>query len=150
MTLAAHAFNEPRCIEGIEAARDAYRDGSLRERLSRYHGEGTDHAFRGWCDAWLAPEFEHWSIEEELPGVDVPLLVVQGRNDAYGTLRQVEVIADRTAGPARTLVLDDCGHSSPPPGSGAGDDRGGRALRRGRTLAAGRPCALSTPSSSTR
>lgn len=111
VTLAAHAFNEPRCIEGIEAARDAYRDGSLRERLSRHHGEGTDHAFRGWCDAWLAPEFEHWSIEEELPGVDVPLLVVQGRNDAYGTLRQVEVIADRTAGPARTLVLDDCGHS---------------------------------------
>ena len=45
------------------------------------------------------------------PGVDVPLLVVQGREDAYGTLRQVEVIAERTAGPARTLVLDDCGHS---------------------------------------
>ena len=111
MTLAAHAFNEPRCIEGIEAAREAFRRGDLRKRLARHHGERTDDAFRGWCDAWLAPEFEHWSIEEELPGVDVPLLVVQGRNDAYGTLRQVEVIADRTAGPTRTLVLDDCGHS---------------------------------------
>ena len=111
VTLAAHAFNEPRCIEGIETARDAFRHGRLRERLARHHREGTDDAFRGWCGAWLDPEFEHWSIEEELAGVDVPLLVVQGRDDAYGTLRQVEVIADRSAGPCRTLVLDDCGHS---------------------------------------
>lgn len=110
-TLAAHAFNEPRCIEGIEAARAAFRNGALRERLARHHGERTDDAFRGWCDAWLDPAFEHWSIEEELAGVAVPLLVVQGREDAYGTLRQVEVIADRTAGPCRTVVLDDCGHS---------------------------------------
>ena len=111
VTLAAHAFNEPRCIEGIEAARAAFRHGVLRERLARHHGDRTDDAFRGWCDAWLDPEFEHWSIEEELAGVTVPLLVVQGREDAYGTLRQVEVIADRTTGPCRTLVLDDCGHS---------------------------------------
>ena len=96
---------------GSEAARAAFRQGTLRERLARYHGVRTDDAFRGWCDAWLDPEFEHWSIEEELEEVGVPLLVVQGREDAYGTLRQVEVIADRTAGPCRTLVLDDCGHS---------------------------------------
>jgi len=111
VTLAAHAFNEPHCIEGIEAARSAFRDGTLRERLARHHGDRTDDAFRGWCDAWLDPEFEHWSIEAELAGVGVPLLVVQGREDAYGTLRQVDAIADRTAGPCRTLVLDDCGHS---------------------------------------
>lgn len=111
VTLAAHAFNEPRCLEGIEAAREAFLHGDLRERLARHHREGTDDAFRGWCDAWLDPKFEHWTIEEELARVNVPLLVVQGRDDAYGTLRQVEVIAERTAGPCRTLVLDDCGHS---------------------------------------
>ena len=111
VTLAAHAFNEPRCIEGVEAAREAFRSGELRTRLERHHGDGTDDAFRGWCEAWLDPRFEGWSIEDELGGVGVPLLVVQGRDDAYGTLRQVEVIADRTAGPCRTLVLDDCGHS---------------------------------------
>ena len=111
VTLAAHAFNEPRCIEGIEAAREAFRHGKLRKRLARHHGERTDDAFRGWCDVWLDPEFGHWSIEEDLAGVGVPLLVIQGRDDAYGTLRQVESIADRTAGPCRTLVLDDCGHS---------------------------------------
>ena len=111
VTLAAHAFNEPRCIEGIEAAREAFRHGKLRERLARHHGERTDDAFRGWCDAWLDPRFERWSIEEEVAWVNVPLLIVQGRDDTYGTLRQVEVIADRVAGPCRTLVLDDCGHS---------------------------------------
>ena len=111
VTLAAHAFNEPRCIEGVRSARDAFRHGKLRERLARHHGAQTDDAFRGWCEAWLDPGFEHWSIEDDLPGVSVPLLVVQGRDDAYGTLRQVEVIAGRTSGPSRTVVLDDCGHA---------------------------------------
>ena len=111
VTLAAHAFNEPRCIAGVEAARAAFIEGSLRAALSRHHGERTDDAFRGWCDAWLDPRFESWSIVEELGRVGVELLVVQGRDDAYGTLRQVEVIASRTAGRCRTLVLDDCGHA---------------------------------------
>ena len=111
VTLAAHAFNEPRCIEGIEAAREAFRSGELRRRLARHHRERTNDAFRGWCDAWLDPAFERWSIEEELARVRAPLLVVQGRDDAYGTLRQVEVIARRVGGPCETLVLDDCGHS---------------------------------------
>lgn len=111
VTLAAHAFNEPRCIEGIEAAREAFRAGGLRGRLARYHGAGTDDAFRGWCDAWLSPAFEHWTVEDELARVEAPLLVVQGRDDPYGTLRQVETIAGRVSGPCRTLVLDRCGHS---------------------------------------
>ena len=111
VSLAAHAFNEPRCIEGIEAAREAFHLGPLRARLARHHGERTDDAFRGWCNAWLDPAFAHWSIEEELAGIRTPLLVVQGRNDPYGTLRQVEAIAGRTSGPCETLVLDDCGHS---------------------------------------
>ena len=111
VTLAAHAFNEPRCIEGIEAAREAFLDGSLRTGLLRHHGESADDAFWGWCDAWLDPRFERWSIEAELDRVDVDLLVVQGRDDPYGTLHQVEVIASRTAGRCQTLVLDDCGHS---------------------------------------
>ena len=111
VTLAAHAFNEPHCIAGIEAAREAFLGGSLRQALCRHHGESTDDAFWGWCDAWLDPRFERWSIEEELGRVGVEQLVVQGRDDAYGTLRQVEVIASRTAGHCRTLVLDDCGHA---------------------------------------
>ena len=111
VALAAHAFNEPRCIEGIEAAREAFRSGSLRGRLARYHGQRTGDTFRGWCDVWLDPEFESWSIEDELAGMEAPLLVVQGRDDPYGTLRQVEAIADRASGPCETLVLDGCGHS---------------------------------------
>ena len=111
VTLAAHAFNEPRCIEGIQATREAFRSGPLRGRLARHHGERTDDAFRGWCNVWLDPEFEHWSIEEALAGIEVPLLVVQGRDDPYGTRRQVEAIAGRVNGPRETLVLDHCGHS---------------------------------------
>ena len=111
VALAAHVFNEPRCIEGIKAAREAFRSGSLRGRLARYHGQRTGDTFRGWCDVWLDPGFERWSIEEELAGMETPLLVVQGRDDPYGTLRQVEAIAGRASGPCEILVLDECGHS---------------------------------------
>ena len=111
VTLAAHAFNEPRCIAGVEAAREAFLKGELREGLYRHHGQRTDDAFWGWCDAWLDPRFERWSIETDLDCVGVELLVVQGRDDIYGSLHQVEVIASRTRGSCRTLVLDECGHS---------------------------------------
>ena len=106
--------NPPLRIDGgriVRAAREAFRSGPLRGRLARYHGGRTDDAFRGWCDLWLSPEFEHWSIEEELAGVGTPLLVVQGRDDPYGTLRQVEAIAGGVCGPCETLVLDGCGHA---------------------------------------
>mgnify|MGYP006165856831 CR=1 FL=1 len=39
-----------------------------------------------------------------------PLLLVQGRQDEYGTLDQLAAIS-RAAPHARQLVLDDCGHS---------------------------------------
>ena len=106
--------NPPLRIDGgriVRAAREAFRSGPLRGRLVRYHGERTDDAFRGWCDLWPSPEFKHWSIEEELAGVGTPLLVVQGRDDPYGTLRQVEAIAGGVGGPRETLVLDGCGHA---------------------------------------
>jgi pimeloyl-ACP methyl ester carboxylesterase len=38
------------------------------------------------------------------------VLVVQGRDDDYGTLAQVDAITAGVRGPAATLVLDDCGH----------------------------------------
>ncbi len=39
------------------------------------------------------------------------MLVVQGRDDEYGTLRQVETLAASSGAPVRTLLLDRCGHA---------------------------------------
>jgi pimeloyl-ACP methyl ester carboxylesterase len=108
--MAPHVFNEPVCVASIEAAREAYQAG-LREKLAIYHGANVDCAFRGWNDAWLDPGFLDWNIEEYLPTIRVPSLVIQGRNDEYGTLDQVTSIERQSGGPVKTVILDDCGHS---------------------------------------
>jgi pimeloyl-ACP methyl ester carboxylesterase len=108
--LAPHAFVEPVCVQSIAKIRQSYFDTDLRQRLAKYHVR-VDDAFLGWADAWLDPDFLSWSIEDLLPQIDQPLLLIQGRDDEYGTLAQLDRIEARVQGPTRRLVLDQCGHS---------------------------------------
>ncbi len=110
VTMAAHVFNEKLCVDSIAAAGRAYRETDLRQRLARYHAD-VDNAFRGWNDVWLSDEFWRWNIEEYLPGVAVPVLAMQGLDDEYGTLRQVEAIVSQVKGRAEKLMLPQCKHS---------------------------------------
>jgi pimeloyl-ACP methyl ester carboxylesterase len=108
--LAPHVFVEPESIAGIEAAREAYRATDLRAKLGRYHDD-PDATFRGWNDVWLSEPFRSWNIEDRLPGVDAPTLLVQGTADQYGTLAQLDAIERRVRGRVRRLVVDGAGHS---------------------------------------
>ena len=108
--MAPHAFVEPICVESIARIRETYRTSDLGTRLARYHAR-VDDAFLGWADAWLDPAFLSWSIEDLLPGVSQPLLLIQGRDDEYGTLAQLDRIEALVEGPTTRLVLDRCGHS---------------------------------------
>lgn len=108
---APHVFVEERSVTGIEAAVREYRTGDLAARLRRHHGENLEGAFLGWSGAWLDPAFRRWNLERFLPGVQVPVLLVQGEDDAYGTAAQVETIARGIAGPARLRLLPGCGHA---------------------------------------
>lgn len=109
--LAPHSYGEPISMTAIAAAKVAYDSGDLRERLAKYHGANVDCAFRGWCDSWLNPDFARWNIEEYVAHITLPLLVIQGEGDEYGTLAQVETIKALAKGRVETLVLQDCGHS---------------------------------------
>lgn len=108
---APHVFCEELSVTSIEAARRAYVDADLRARLERWHGANVDGAFWGWNDAWLAPEFRAWNLEEYLPRVSVPVLLVQGADDRYGTLRQLDSIEAGVRAPVRREVLPACGHA---------------------------------------
>lgn len=110
-TMAAHIFNEPMNTVAITAARSAFDGGKLRDALARYHGDNTDCAFRGWSEAWLSDAFQDWNLEEYLPGIRVPSLIIQGQNDEYGTLAQVDGIIDGLTGRTERLILPSCGHS---------------------------------------
>ena len=108
---APHVFVEPVCIESIARISRAYETTRLRKRLARYHGSNSDSMFRTWTDVWLRPEFREWNIEEYLPGIESPVLVVQGEDDDYGTARQVDAVVTQVKGPARSVLLARCGHS---------------------------------------
>ena len=108
--MAPHVFVEPETVASIARIRETYRETDLQARLAKYHAR-VDDAFLGWADTWLRPEFLAWSIEDLVAGVSRPMLLIQGRDDEYGTLEQLDRIAARAQAPVSRLVLDRCGHS---------------------------------------
>jgi pimeloyl-ACP methyl ester carboxylesterase len=109
VVLAPHVFVEEVGLVSIRAAREAYRGTDLRARLARYHDD-ADSAFGGWNEAWLDPAFAAWNIEPLLPRIRCPLLAIQGVDDEYGTMAQIDAIAARVPA-TRVLKLQHCGHS---------------------------------------
>ena len=108
VVMAPHVFVEPISIASIQAALAAYPT-SLRERLARFHDD-VDSAFHGWAGAWLSPEFKAWTITHELGGISCPTLLIQGDEDEYGTLAQLDAIGAQLPQALR-LTLPQCGHS---------------------------------------
>lgn len=108
--LAPHVFVEDRTVASIARVKAAFQTTDLPAKLARYHDDAAT-TFWGWNDIWLSPAFRAWNIEEYLPFIDVPALLVQGEDDEYGTLAQIEAIARQLKGPVEKLVLAGCGHS---------------------------------------
>lgn len=110
VVLAPHVFVEPETLAGIRKARASFEAGELSRRLARFHDDpGT--VFRGWSDVWLSPEFRGWNIEDGLPAVASPTLLLQGDRDEYATLHQLDALEQGLGGEVRRAVLADCGHS---------------------------------------
>ena len=107
--LAPHVFVEKITLAAIRRTREAYLRDGLRERMARHHDD-PDAAFWGWCDVWLDPEFPEWSIEEEARRLRAPALLIQGADDPYGTLDQLDRIEARATGRVERLVVPG-GHS---------------------------------------
>jgi pimeloyl-ACP methyl ester carboxylesterase len=109
VVLAPHISVEDVTIAGIVAAKRTYATTDLRQRLARYHPD-PDAVFACWHERWLDPAFRGWSIEALLPAIRCPLLAVQGFEDEYGTMAQLDGIK-RYVPQADLLKLADCGHS---------------------------------------
>ena len=107
--LAPHVFVESITVDAIRKTREAYIAGSLRERMARHHDD-PDAAFWGWCDVWLDPAFFAWNLEKDAALVSAPALLVQGADDPYGTLAQLDRIEAAVRGRVTRLVMSG-GHS---------------------------------------
>ncbi len=108
--LAPHFFVEKMTVTEIARVGREYESSGLRARLARHHRD-VDPTFRGWHDAWVDPEFRRFDIQDCLPYIRVPTLIVQGLDDQYGTLRQVEAGQELCTCPVEVVLLENCGHS---------------------------------------
>ncbi len=108
--MAPHVMVEPISVESIARVTQSYEATGLRDRLARHHAH-VDDAFLGWSRIWLDPAFRDWSLAPECRLLTVPSLVIQGHDDEYGTLAQLDAITDTAQGPVERLVLDNCGHA---------------------------------------
>ncbi|AKU14512.1 putative lactonase [Azoarcus sp. CIB] len=107
--MAPHVLVEDISVDSIAQAKVAWQSTDLPARLGKYHAD-VEAAFWGWNDIWLHPDFRAWNIEEYVPGIACPVLAIQGEDDEYGTMDQI----DRIAAQARDVdlvKLADCRHS---------------------------------------
>ncbi len=107
--MAPHFFVETLTVEAVAATRATFETGELRAKLARWH-DHPDVAFRGWNDAWLDPGFAAFDLAGELARVRVPLLLLQGTDDPYGSLDQVRFAERATRGLCETAVMPGIRH----------------------------------------
>ena len=111
VAMAPHVFIEPICISSIRKAAQLFEETDLKDKLGRYHRDAR-RTFYGWADVWRDPGFTRWDIREEfLTNVACPVLAIQGRQDEYGTMAQLDEIERRVGGTCKLLKLEQCGHS---------------------------------------
>jgi len=108
--LAPHVFVEEPGLTSIRNLKHEFETTYLPERLDRYHRDAR-RTFHLWADAWLDPAFRKWNIEEYLPRIRCPLLAIQGADDEYGSMAQLDAIARQVGGSCELLKLPGCGHS---------------------------------------
>jgi len=108
--IAPHFIVEDVSVTSIEGIKRDYESGKLREKLARWH-KHVDNAFYGWNGAWLDPKFREWDITEYLSYIRVPVQIVQGAQDQYGTLRQVEVAEAECYCPVDVSIIEGAAHS---------------------------------------
>lgn len=111
ITEAAHIYVEEVTTVGIKEAIKFYQTTSMKEKLVKYHGEKTDALFHAWADTWLDESFVNWNIQNVLPKIDVPSLIIQGEEDPYATQQHWRDIVNGLGGESQGIWLENCGHT---------------------------------------
>ncbi len=108
--IAPHFFVEEMCVAAIAETKTAYETTKLRAQLAKWH-ENVDVAFQGWNGAWLDPDFLRWDIQAFLPEISVPVLLIQGTDDQYGTTVQIDAACEACLVPTEVQMLPNVRHS---------------------------------------
>jgi pimeloyl-ACP methyl ester carboxylesterase len=108
--IAPHFVVEDISVTSIAEIRTAYETTGLKTKLARWHRD-VDNAFYGWNGAWLDPRFRSWDISEYLAYIRVPVAILQGSADQYGTSLQIEIAQEECYCPVDVTMVSGAGHS---------------------------------------
>jgi pimeloyl-ACP methyl ester carboxylesterase len=108
--LAPHFIVEDLTVASIARIGEQYRTTDLKQKLARWHRE-PEQTFRGWNDIWLDPRFRNWDISESLAYIRVPVAIIQGTADQYGTTRQIEIAREECYCPVNVTMIEGVGHA---------------------------------------
>ena len=108
--MAPHFFAEQEGLSEIKKVKELFATTDLKQKMAKYHRD-PEVAFRGWNDGWLNPLFADWDVSDVIDQFRIPVLGIQGVDDQYGTLAQINIIEERSYAPVELAVLEDCGHS---------------------------------------
>ncbi len=110
VAMAPHFFTEEMGLNTIVEAKTEFEMGDMQERMGKYHRD-PKHTFQGWNDAWLDPAFKSWDVADSIDHIRIPMLAIQGRQDQYGTLAQIEEMETRSYAPVNVAIFDNCRHA---------------------------------------
>jgi pimeloyl-ACP methyl ester carboxylesterase len=108
--IAPHFIVEDISVASIAEIKIAFETTDLKSKLQRWHSD-VDNAFYGWNSAWLDPAFRGWDISEYLAYIRVPVAILQGADDRYGTIRQIEIAQQECYCPVDVTIMAGAGHS---------------------------------------
>jgi pimeloyl-ACP methyl ester carboxylesterase len=108
--MAPHFFTEDMGLAEVRRTNEDYASGDLRDKLKRWHSD-VDSAFQSWSGPWLNPDIRAWDITEALGYIRVPILIIQGADDQYGTLKQIEAAQQECYCPVEVAIVPKARHS---------------------------------------
>lgn len=111
ITEGAHVFVEDITLKGINEAKVQFETTNLKSKLEKYHGDKTEAMFWAWAGTWTTDTFKSWNIENFLPMINCKSLIIQGENDEFGSLKQVDSIVNQTNGEATKLIIPNIKHT---------------------------------------
>ena len=106
---AGHWFVESKTLSSVKNLLQHWPQSALRNRLRKYHRDNVDGMFFGWTNLWLNPLFSSFDIRPKLKAISCPVLAIQGFDDEYGSLDQLQALS-RVSGHLDTYCLNSCGH----------------------------------------
>lgn len=110
VTVSAQAFVEDLTVKGIKDAQQNFKQLGQLARLEKWHGPKAKWVLQAWTDVWLSPAFANWSLQPSIGRVRCPILAIHGEKDEYGSPAFPKFISENVGGPARMLLLKNCGH----------------------------------------